>query len=151
MSKKKECIPTKNEEWRRHLEEYKTLRQDVRSRDSSTMIVGSILAYISFLIFVYAATNSQNTYVTYILTGTSIGLHSIWIIFYKSSQKLDDIYFEKMKKFLEPKLCFKIRQQIYDEIKCGCWFKFRRKFWYWAYVVLILVWAFLLLVKFIHQ
>ncbi len=144
---KKQCAEIEDEEkWNRAFKEYKTLREDVRSRESSTMLVGSILAFISFIIFSNTAINPpKSIYVICVLMFASLGLYFIWIVFYYTSQRLDDLYLEKMKKCLEPKLCFKLRQQIHNEIKCDCWFKLRHTFWYWTYGFLFLVWMFFLL------
>lgn len=144
---KKECITLPNDQRNRLLKEYETLNQIVQTRERSALLAGSIFISASLLIFARTATSLAGNPPIKLMAFASLGFYAIWLGFWYTSHKLDEICYDHMRKQLERKLCIKVHTRIYEKVGCELWYQLRRNIWYIFFVFLLTIWLILLHVQ----
>ena len=132
------------------LKDYQTMNQEIRSRGSITLIVGTILITASFLILGDAAKYRYSLDLKVVMAIVSIGLYLSWFfILNYTTKKLDNMTFSRMKA-IESGLTQRINiqhfnfgihtyiEQRYHEKK---WIEIRRRFWVVVMMLLFTGWG----------
>jgi hypothetical protein len=116
--------------------EYETLNELIKTRESSTTVVGSILSSASFLIMTAAFGLESNVRVIVILSAVS--LEGIWLCYYEMTKKIDGLCYDFLRK-LEKSLGIDVHMYLDVCRKKSQLIRARKYIWFATFVALWII------------
>lgn len=132
---------------RRRLE-YQTLNKNVKSRETSTLIAGTIVLTASVLILVesFSRLLPRSLLVPTVLA--SLSLYAVWLLFAQATAKrIDDICYTRMRE-IENRLGIEVHRYIRKKIKGEKWYRLGRLgLWLFLFWILLIFGIVILVLK----
>jgi len=135
-------------EFERRRLEHQALNEGVKSRETSTLIAGSIVLTASVLILVEGLSRPLPRPLLVPTVLTSLSLYAVWLLFAQATAaRIDNICYARMRE-IEGRLGMEIHRYIRDEIEREKWYRFgRQKLWLFLFWILLIFGTIILVLK----